>query len=116
MKITKYICANVLSLFGIFLLLLFLLFLITDFYYDGTNGIYGMSLVENSFYYSATIICLIFMLLIEILVNKFSNNKYLLKTNINDKNLQNLYNVIFWLGFICSILYIGGLCYIIIIL
>lgn len=116
MKITKYICANLLSLFGIFLLLLFLLYLITDFYFDGTNDIYGVSLIENSLYYSATVICLIFLLLIEILVNKLSKNKYLLKTNINDKNLQNLYNVMFWLGFISSILYIGGLCYIIIIL
>jgi hypothetical protein len=116
MKITKYISANVLSIFGMFLLLLFLLFLVTSFYYDGTNALYGLSLIENSFFYSVTIICLFFVLLIEIVINKCSNNKYLLTIKIKNKDLHDLYNMIFWLGFISSFLYIACLCYIISIL
>lgn len=117
MKITKYISANILSIFGLFLSFLLLLLTVEGTIHVGTNDITGLSLIDNSFYYLVFILFLIFLLPIEILLNKIKfNNKYLLNINITDKDCLLIYNVMFWLGIISAITYSVIVLYVYIIL
>ncbi len=116
MKITKYICANSLAVLGNLALFSFLYSLLFDNFYD---PIYQLILQVFGFYYDTYLFIIIILLLllpIEILLNKLFHNKFVLNLNIRNKNLRQIYSVMFWLGLICSILYVLFLCYIIIIL
>lgn len=112
MKITKYICTNILSLFGLFLLSLFLIFIWTDIKYNGTSTLHGVSLLENSYNYISVIVILITSLTIEALLSKILN-KYVLNFQIKNIYLHHIYNALFWIGFSCSIIYLALYIYII---
>lgn len=105
MNIPKYICANILSLLGIvgagsllcYTLVSFLVY--PDFLLEGfAFNLFGICI--NSYIY--IIPTIIFLLIIEIQFNK----KYTINMQIKNKYLRYTYNILFWLGITCSILYL----------
>ena len=112
MNIKKYICANILSLLGnvgLFIALCLFYAFVIDANYNYIVGIiaYSASLCFSTYIY---IIPTVFvLLLIEILVHKITHNKFTLNIPFKNENIRYTYNILFWLGIICSILYL--LCY-----
>ena len=49
---------------------------------------------------------IILLLPIEILVNKIGLNKYTLNIKIKNEGIILTYNILFWLGLTCSVLYV----------
>ncbi len=117
MKLTKYICANILSLLGNFGLLVMLSYMFL------AELVYPEYLVEG-YVFTLLVICittyiyiipsLLILLPIEnILTRKFFNKEYFLDIQIKNKYLKYTYNILFWLGFICSFLYLLLYCWMI---
>ena len=105
MKLTKYVSANILSLFGIIgmfslLYYTFLSYLVyPNYLLEGfAFDLFGICI--NTYIYLIPII--IFLLILEIQFNK----KYTLNIQCNNKYLINTYNILFWLGIVCSVLYL----------
>ena len=107
MKLTKYICANILSLVGLYLLILFILLVITDINFNGTNELYGISLFVHYDIYITSIFFLIAFLMIDILINKLFQDKYTINIQLKNKNLLRIYNILFYLGVVCSFAYLA---------
>ncbi len=115
MKITKYISANILSLLGNIMsfLILNLMFLMTNPDLSFPKQEFVKSFYLNIFTLSEMfwnfglyiILGLIILFIIEILLNKTAPNLYTINIEVKNKYLQNTYNVIFWFGIICSIIY-----------
>ena len=110
MNTTKYICANILSLFGNFglLVLLSYMFLAILVYPDYLVDGYIFTLVVL---YSKTSIYIIPSLLIlipieNILARKLVNKESFLNIQIKNKYLRLTYNVLFWLGITFSLSYL----------
>lgn len=110
MSISKNICANIISLLGnlIFILticyILLSLFVYPDYLLDGiTFNI--LSVCLNTYIF--IIPCLFILWVIEdIFANKIFHKKYFLNYQIKNKCFRHTYNILFWLGIICSILYL----------
>ncbi len=108
MKLTKYISLNILFLLGILILILSIPFVITSLNFNGTNNIYGVSLFKHRFIYLTFITFLIIIIPIEMLFHKLTKNKFLLNIPLKNKSIVYTYYILFWLGIICSILYLIG--------
>ena len=110
MKITNFICANILSLSGnivffVVLLYIFLAFLVyPDYLVDGIV----FKLLGICIYTYIYIIPLLLVLLPieELLVRKLLHKDGFFSIQIKNKYLKYTYNAIFWLGFSCSVLYL----------
>ena len=109
MNITKYIFGNILSLLGNLGLLIalcaFYIFAISANY----NYIVGLIAYLASFCYGKYIYIIpiiVILLLIEVLIHKITHNKFLLNIPFKNENIRCTYNILFWLGIICLILYI----------
>lgn len=107
MRLTKYLSTNILFLLGIWLFWLFILLVITDFNYDGTNMFYGFSLFEDRFVYLTIIVCSIIFTPIEMLFHKITHNKFILNIPFGNEGIKYVYNILFWLGIISSIFYLS---------
>ena len=107
MRLTKYVSTNILFLIGIIIFLLALPLLIMSYYYDGTSKVFGISLFEHRFLYLISIASLIFFIPIEILIHRVTHNKFILNIPFKNKNIKYLYNILFWLGITCSIIYLS---------
>lgn len=110
MNITKYVCANILSLFGNFGLLVVLSYMFLaglvypDYLVDGY--IFNL-LVLCSKTYIYIIPSLLVLLPIEnISARNLVNKESFFDIQIKNKYLRYTYNVIFWLGIACSIWYL----------
>ena len=104
MKLTKYVSANILSLVGNVGLLIFLLAL------WGRGQIAVMSSTyfeENCGIWAFMIAGIIFILPIDLLLNKIFHNELTISIQIKNKYLRYAYYVLFWLGIVCSILYLS---------
>ena len=108
MMLTKCISSNILFLLGNFILILSVPFFISSLNYDGTNNIYGVSLYEHCFTYSAFIFLLIIIIPIELMFHKLTKNKFILNIPLKNKSIICTYYILFWLGIISSILYLTG--------
>lgn len=109
MNITKYICANILSLLGnigIFIALcLFYAFVIGADYNCVVGFIaYSASLCFSTYIYIIPFVVL--LLLIETLLHKITHNKFILNTSFKNESIRYTYNILFWIGITCSILYL----------
>ena len=109
MNIKKYICANILSLLGNLGLLIalcaFYIFAINANY----NYIVGLIAYLASFCFGKYIYIIpiiVILLLIEVLMHKITHNKFLLNIPFKNENIRYTYNILFWLGIVCSILYL----------
>lgn len=110
MNIKKYICANLLSFFGNigFSILLCMIF-ITIFFYNAYNFFTGLIAYSASLCFGTYIYIIpsmIIMLLFELLIHKITHNKFLLNIPFKNENIRYTYNILFWLGIVCSILYL----------
>ena len=109
MSITKNICANILSLLGnvgLFIALCLFYAFVFGANYNYVVGLiaYSASLCFSSYIY--IIPSIIILLLIELLIHKITHNKFLLNIPFKNKNIKQTYNILFWIGIVCSILYI----------
>ena len=109
MNITKYICANILSVLGnigLFITLCLFYAFVTDANYNYVVGLiaYSASLCFSSYIY--IIPFFVILLLIETLLHKITLNKFLLNIPFKNENIRYTYNILFWLGIVCSILYL----------
>ena len=104
MRLTKYLSTNILFLLGILLFLLFMLFASNS--YDGTNNLYGASLIDCCDIYITSIVCLIVFMPIEMLFHKITHNKFVLNIPFGNEGIKYVYNILFWFGIISSILYL----------
>ena len=110
MCITKNICANIISFLGNLILLLMACYLVLaslvypDYLLDGII----FTLLNICFKTYIYIIPSLFILgpIEDIFVNKIFNKKYSLNYEIKNKYLRCAYNILFWIGFICSCLYL----------
>ena len=93
MKIQKYICTNILSLLGNIILLYFLLFIFDLNWFD-----FILKHVDLYFLFD------VFANLI-ILIVKVCHRKFIIKIQIKNKIVEQIYNNLFWIGLICSIFY-----------
>ena len=107
MKLTKYIFANILSLLFIFVLLLTGIYYISIYIYPPIFYLYYHFLNKYNVYIILNIctICIFILLFIEILIAKI-HNTHIVNIEIKNKSLKSIYNILFWLGIICSILYL----------
>lgn len=103
MKIQKYICTNILSLLGNIILLYFLLFIFDLNWFDFILKHIDLYFLFDVF---ANLIVLIFILLgVEILIVKICHRKFIIKIQIKNKIVEQIYNNLFWIGLVCSIFY-----------
>lgn len=118
MKITKYICANFLSLLGNLGLLLILsyIYLVVlvypDYLIDGL--VFSLLNIYIKIYLYMFPILIVLLPIEDILVRKLFNKDSFINIQIKNKYLRQIYNVIFWLGFICSFFYLFYYIYILI--
>lgn len=103
MKLTKYICANILFLMGNAGLCIFLLSLIGTYTIQGNVWMY---IERNCGIWAFIILGFLLILPIEIFANKITHNKFLLNIPFKNENIRYTYNILFWLGIVCSILYL----------
>ena len=102
MKIIRYIWANILSLIGNIGLFIFLLSLFGNSYIQNKTWLY---IEQNCGIWAFSIIVSIIMLIIEILINIFFDNKFTLNISYKNINTEIIYEAIFCLGIISSIIY-----------
>ena len=110
MNFTKYISANILSFLGIIGCILFAcLFYLSIFFLPSYNIIVGI-IVYLAYlyfaYYIQIIPYLILLLLFEILLNKLTNDKFIINIPIKNEHKKRKYYKLFIFGIISSILYI----------
>ena len=106
MKLTKYFSTNILFLLGIWLFWLFILLVITDYNYDGTSNLYGVSLIERCDIYIISVLVLLILIPIEILFHKNTHNKFILNIPFGNEGIKYVYNILFWFGITSSIFYL----------
>lgn len=110
MKITKYICANFLSLLGNLGLLLIVSYIYLavlvypDYLVDGF--VFSLLKIYIKTYLYMFPILIVLLPIEDILVRKLFNKDSFINSQIKNKYLRQIYNVIFWLGFICSFFYL----------
>ena len=110
MNVTKYICANIISLLGIFGLVILLSFLcLYVLIFPDYNFFCG--LIANigyicfvSYIYLIPVLC--FALPIEILFHKITHNKFVLNIPFKNEDIKYTYNILFWIGITSSALYL----------
>lgn len=113
MKITRYYSANILSLLAsirIFINIFYLLISLSPLY----CLLYAMIDIERIIYFifSYLIVFFVLFLLVEILLNMFLKDKYLIKYEI--KKGKDIYILFFYVGLIYSILYFINIIHILI--
>lgn len=106
MNLIKYICANILSFIGIWLFLLTIFFITTDYHYETIVSI-GDSLIEHRFIYLTSIFYLIIALPIEILFHKFTRHRFILNIKFKNEFFTQTYKTLFWFGLTSSIFYLS---------
>lgn len=116
MNITKYICANILSLFGngILFLSLSIICLMGNYELSFTKNIIIQSFFKIIFKFSELLLniytdivyCFLILCLIEILFHKFTRNKFILNIPFKNEKIKYTYNILFWIGITCSNLYL----------
>ncbi len=112
MNITKYICANILSLLGNFGLLIMLSYLFLaglvypDYLVDGY--IFALLVICSKTYIYIIPSFFILLPIENTLARKLINKESFFEIQIKNKYLRHTYNVIFWIGIICSIIYLIG--------
>lgn len=118
MKLTKYISLNILSLLGnaISCLILSISFLMINFELSFTKNIILRFLFKSIFHLSELVfnlyieifVCIFSIFLIEILLHAITHDKVILNIPFKNKELKYIYNILFLLGIICSIIYLIG--------
>ncbi len=103
MRLSKYLCANILFLIGNAGLCIFILSLIGPYNIQGNACMY---IEKNCGVWGLAILGIILILPIEILLHKITHNKFLLNIPFKNKNIMYTYNILFGLGLFCSILYL----------
>ena len=96
---------NILFLLGILIFLLAINWLTTD-YSPDINIVYGDSLIEHCDIFVTSILGLLIFVPIEMLFHKIMHNKFILNIPFGNEGLRYTYNILFWLGIVCSILYL----------
>ena len=110
MSIKKYICANILSFLGnfglIILLLLLCLYILVYPSYNFFSGVvaYIASWCFGTYIYIIPTVFI--LLLVEMLIHKITHNKFALNISFKNDNIRYTYNILFWLGIVCSVLYL----------
>ena len=105
MKLTKYICTNILFLLGIILFTLFICLSMDDADYEKYN--YGYYLFDHCSFYVPSIIGLLMLTPIEMLFHKITHNKFSLNIPFGNEGIKYIYNILFWLGITSSIFYLS---------
>ena len=103
MKLSKYICANMLFLIGNAGLCIFLLSLIGTYNIQGNAWMY---IERNCDIWAFTILGFLLISPIEILLHKITHNKFILNIPFKNENIRYTYSILFWVGIICSVLYL----------
>lgn len=110
MKFTNFICANFLSLLGNFGLLVILSYMYLaalvypDYLFEGF--VFKLLCICFNTYIYIIPILLALLPIEDILARKLFNKDSFISILIKNKYLRHTYNVIFWLGLICSVLYL----------
>ena len=110
MSITKNICANIISLFGIFILILLICYMLL------TLLVYPDYILDGFTFKLLVLCCNLYIFVIPSLIilgtieyffaDKISFKKYFLNFQIKSKYLKYTYNILFWLGIVSSVLYL----------
>lgn len=103
MKLSKYICTNILFLIGIAGLCIFLLSLFGTYTIQGNAWMY---IERNCGVWGLTILGIISILPIEMLFHKITHNKFILNIPFKNENIRYTHIILFWLGIVCSVLYL----------
>jgi len=103
MNLNKYICANILSFIGNIGLFIFLLSSFGNYRIQGKAWMY---IEENCSLWAFLIAGIILFLLIEVSIYKISHNKYSISLPTKNEYIKRIYNILFWLGVVCSIIFL----------
>ena len=116
MNFSRYISTNVLSLFGniIFISLLCVLYLMANPELSFSKSSLIKTLYNAIFYlgeicinlYMYIFSFLFLLILIEVLIHKITNYKFILKVPFKNKITKQIYNILFYSGFISSVLFL----------
>ena len=103
MKLSKYVCANILSFLGLTALTTLLLFLFTYNYIQ--DEIFKM-FIKYGPIYTLLIVSSILLLPVEILISNKLLKKYFLNFRIKNECKIHAYNVFFYIGIMLALLYL----------
>ena len=118
MKLTKYLSTNILSFFcniiSFAIICLFYLMMHQELSFSKSILLksffsfifYLGELCINFYLFIFSSFCL--ALIIELFFHKLTKNKFILNISLKNKSIIYTYYILFWLGIICSILYLIG--------